>query len=81
MKSCQKISQLASLSLEKSLSLQQKAYLILHFAVCRHCRTFDKNNKILSSMLKNQKQADETLLDTKKLHAQQKTQADDTWSA
>lgn len=65
MKKCQEISELASLSLEQPISLVQKTELKLHFLICRHCRAFHKNNKILSNILKNYRNIDEMPKNTK----------------
>lgn len=72
MKSCQKISELASLSLEKPLSWQQKMQLTLHLMLCRHCRAFDKNNKTLSTMLAKHRYADDSLFEEHSISDQER---------
>ncbi|WP_019519008.1 zf-HC2 domain-containing protein [Faucicola boevrei] len=59
MKNCEQISKLAILSLEQPLTWQQKMQLQTHLLLCRHCRAFDKNNKILSQILKTYHQQDD----------------------
>lgn len=53
MRSCQKISKLSSVSLERPISFAEKTELKLHLLICRHCRIFHRNNQILSNIVKN----------------------------
>lgn len=53
MRSCQRISKLSSVSLEKPISFAEKTELKLHLLICRHCRIFYRNNQILSNIVKN----------------------------
>lgn len=54
-KNCQKMTELASLSYEKPLTLSQKVTLNLHLMMCPQCRQFDKNNQVLKRMIEEHK--------------------------
>lgn len=55
MKTCQEISQLASRACDEKISLMETVELKVHLMMCKNCRHFYDNNKILSKILNEHK--------------------------
>lgn len=54
---------------EGKISLMQRTQLVSHLAICRFCRAFDKQNKVLTSLFNKRPATLFTSLDKKEKEA------------